>query len=80
MGNFFWFGTLLGFVIGCAHFAQILISRLSGNELNFSKTVWHALWVLALWTLFGSYVLLLWLAGILLLVTYRALYRDRQTQ
>lgn len=66
MGDFIWYGTLLGTAEGFLHFLQTLASRLGKPGLSTIKTVWQALWTWALWTMFGAYVLAFWIIGLVL--------------
>lgn len=71
MGDFIWFGTVLGAVLGALHFLQFLASRLGRAKGHNVHTYWHALWIWALWTLLGAYVLAFWLLGLVLYVIAR---------
>jgi Na+/proline symporter len=75
MGLFIWWGTLLGALLGFAHAAQIVLSRRASKFDSGAKTLWTALWVWALWTLFGAYVLALWIIGLVLMSLSRVFSR-----
>jgi hypothetical protein len=54
---FLWAGSALGIVVGVLH--GIDLWRRHGG----AKGLYCALWALALWTLFGAYVLAFWILG-----------------
>ncbi|NNL86580.1 MAG: hypothetical protein HKP27_13055 [Myxococcales bacterium] len=57
-----WIGTVVGGAIGLAHAAylwRVTTKGGAGRGLAFYRGVW----AIALWTLFGSYVLMLWIIG-----------------
>lgn len=53
-------GLVLGFLIGLAHGVYIYRQR---STAGYRDGVYFGLWTLALWTLFGAYVLTFWLIG-----------------
>ena len=55
-------GTVLGAAIGFAHAAYLWRSAAREGDAGV-LTLYRGAWAIALWTLFGSYVLLLWLIG-----------------
>lgn len=69
------FGAAVGVVHACAVFAAQL--RYGARPAHapvraaYLRAAWFALWTFALWVLFGSYVLLLWLVGLLLHIAAR---------
>jgi len=80
MAQFLLLGSLLGFVLGSAHavylYREITARRLTtgGNASN-ARAACYGVWTLALWTLFGAYVLTLWLVGVVLSTLVRLLRR-----
>ena len=56
MVEFLWTGTIVGAVLGLLHMLLTLSTRLGQPGLNPLKTLWHGIWTLVLWTLFGAYV------------------------
>lgn len=58
-------GSALGAVIGLLHAGFVCRERLSAGAGR-GRALYYALWTLALWTLFGSYVLVLWLVAVAL--------------
>ena len=75
MSDYFWVGAALGFVVGFINFLSIVSSRLGIAELSAQKTLWIGLWIWALWTIFGSYVLVFWIVGLILFGATRLLHR-----
>lgn len=75
MGEVIWFGTVLGAVVGALHCVQFLISNLGQTGRHSIRTLWHALWILALWTVFGAYVLAFWLLGAVVFILSRPFQR-----
>ena len=67
MGTFFWFATGLGFIAGLAHAVNILATqwRLPGADAK-AMAMYRAAWAVVLWTLFGSYLVALWIVGLVL--------------
>ncbi len=60
-------GSGLGVVAGLAHAVGIERARsAAGLSDSGAWRLWRGLWVLALWSLFGGYLLLLWLVGLVL--------------
>lgn len=54
-------GSAFGFVIGLCHAAALWRAPIRYPEEAAFTRARYALWTVALWTLFGSYVLWLWL-------------------
>lgn len=71
-----WAGSAVGAVLGLVHAAyvyQIVTNWASADlEPNPTRGLYYALWTVGLWILFGSYVLILWLAGIVLYLVFKA--------
>lgn len=63
MEQFLWLGTLLGAAFGALHGLHIYRSRTAAEGTNPVTAAYYGLWAFALWCLFGSYLLLLWLIG-----------------
>ena len=74
MPDFLVIGSLFGAVIGLFHAAvdfrrriRIASSTQSGETLtHLAKAIYAALWIFALWTIFGFYVLALWIISAVL--------------
>lgn len=66
MGDILFYGTCIGAVIGVIHAIHFVATRLSGPG-NPVRTIWHGTWLFVLWTAFGTYVVALWLIGVLVL-------------
>lgn len=78
MANFLIVGTVIGALIGLFH-AWVDFARRIKNARNTStgttmaegvKATYAAAWILALWTLFGFYVLALWLVALALFALF----------
>ena len=63
-------GSMLGAIFGLAHAIyvfRVVVREPSGRNLpTFLPALYAALWTFALWLLFGTYLMLLWLLGCLL--------------
>jgi hypothetical protein len=59
-----WAGTIVGAFLGCLH--AIYVYRVVAAEpAGHGRAGYHALWTFALWTVFGSYALALWLISVI---------------
>ena len=76
---FMWAGAVLGFAAGLIHAVQILLTQPSLPGRN-SKAMacYRALWAIALWTLFGGYLLLMWIVAVILRPVLGLLARRRR--
>lgn len=68
-----WAGAIFGACLGALHAAGLAarLLRTKGGQPGFSlgtlsTPAYYAVWTVVLWTLFGAYVLYLWLLGCLL--------------
>lgn len=63
MGTFLQIGVVLGAVVGLIHALHLFRERrvVAGT----GAALWFAVWTVALWTLFGAYVLAFWIIGAL---------------
>ena len=60
--TFLWIGTALGALVGLLHGAAMFgARRAAGGALG--EALYYSVWTLALWTLFGAYVLLFYILG-----------------
>ena len=70
-----WTGSLLGAVFGLAHAAYIYraVSAQAAVCVGEHRTraVYFALWIFVLWVLIGSYVLVLWLVGVVFYIVFK---------
>ena len=80
MGEFIWYGTLLGAALGGLHFIQFLVSRLGKPGTSLAGTVWHGLWNWVLWAVFGAYILLFWVLGAVLYLLFGRSAAKRATR
>jgi len=68
MALFLWVGSALGATFGLLHALYLyrqIVARYSiagATGLN-RRGLYYGIWTFALWTIFGFYVLALWLAG-----------------
>ena len=64
MSLLLWVGTILGAAVGLAH--AIYLWRVAMQEANNRSTaIYRGVWAIGLWTLFGIYVLVLWIVGVI---------------
>ena len=64
MSLLLWVGTLFGAAIGLAH--AIYLWRVSLQEADSRGTAFYrGVWAIGLWTIFGTYVLVLWILGVI---------------
>jgi hypothetical protein len=68
MANFLWLGSVFGAVFGMLHGIylyrqQAACALASGTIGGRAIGLYYGLWAFALWTLFGAYVLALWVLG-----------------
>ncbi len=64
MSLLLWVGTILGAAVGLAH--AIYLWRVAMQEANSRSTaIYRGVWAIGLWTLFGTYVLVLWIVGVI---------------
>ena len=67
----FWLGTALGFAVGLLHAIQIVAtgSKDTSPDRRFAR-LYGAFWAIGLWTLFGAYLLILWLLAFVLRLAF----------
>lgn len=70
MSEFLLLGSALGGIIGIAHavsvFRQIAARNATGcGPCGVLLALCYALWTVALWTIFGAYVLAFWILGVI---------------
>lgn len=63
MMAFIWIGTSLGAVLGLLHGISVFRQQSTRAGGSFGKALYFALWTLALWVVFGAYVLAFWILG-----------------
>jgi hypothetical protein len=68
MANFLWVGSAFGAIFGMLHGIylyrqQAACALASGTTGGRAIGLYYGLWAFALWTLFGAYVLALWVLG-----------------
>lgn len=62
MSTFLTLGLFIGAIIGALHARSIYRDRIASSA-GTGEAVWFALWTFGLWTLFGAYLLALWILG-----------------
>jgi len=77
MSEFLWVGMTLGAVIGLLHMLHTFATRLGRSGLSSVKTLWQGIWTWALWTLFGAYLLVFWILGLVSLGISRVVHHAR---
>lgn len=64
MSSLLWVGTVFGAAIGLAH--AVYLWRVSLQETDSrSIALYRGVWAIGLWTIFGTYVLVLWIIGVI---------------
>ncbi len=75
MNTIVWIGSLLGLVIGSLHAVHLYRRRVADARESATagatahlatahlEGAYYGLWALALWVIFGTYVLVLWVIG-----------------
>ena len=64
MSELLWIGSVLGAVVGVVH--AVYLWRVSATEpQDRGAATYRGLWAVGLWTLFGTYVLVLWVVGVI---------------
>jgi hypothetical protein len=68
MNSFLWLGSAFGAILGMLHGIylyrqQAAWALASGTTGGRAIGLYYGLWAFALWTLFGAYVLALWVLG-----------------
>lgn len=64
MSLLLWVGTLFGAAIGLAH--AVYLWRVSLQEADSRGTAFYrGVWAIGLWTIFGTYVSVLWILGVI---------------
>lgn len=71
-----WAGTFVGALFGVVHAAYVYRLLMAGAPAetppSHTRALYYAFWTLGLWLLFGSYVLVLWAAGVALYTLFKA--------
>jgi hypothetical protein len=71
-----WVGTLVGAILGVAH--AVYVYRVvahgvpTGTSPDQVRGIYFAIWTVLLWILLGSYIVVLWLAGIAMYLLFKA--------
>jgi site-specific recombinase len=77
MATLLWIGSLLGVVIGTLHAVHLYRRHVAQTPADQAGAVYRGLWALGLWTLFGSYVLVLWIIGVVAYAVSKVIPRRR---
>lgn len=70
-----WLGSALGAVIGLLHAGYIYRQRPQRSRNDRIMAAYRGLWAFVLWMLFGSYVLVLWVVGVIVYAAAKAVPR-----
>jgi hypothetical protein len=66
MNSVLWSGTIVGALLGLLHAGYIYrVVSMPGGAAAHSCAGYYALWTLALWLLFGTYVFVLWMISLI---------------
>jgi hypothetical protein len=66
-----WLGTTCGLVTGLIHATQIVATGSIGPSPESRFVLFYrAAWAIGLWTLFGSYLLILWFLAVILRMVF----------
>jgi len=63
MTEFLWIGTGLGAALGILHAICVFRQQRTVAGRGVGTAAYFALWTVALWTLFGAYLLFFWILG-----------------
>ena len=63
MEEFLWSGAVLGALLGVIHAVQAYRQRIADEGASPGRAAYFALWAVALWALFGAYLLAFWIIG-----------------
>lgn len=58
-------GSVVGALIGLVHAIYIYRRRIAGSNASWRTATYRGLWTFFLWTLFGSYLLVLWVVAVI---------------
>jgi len=77
-----WIGSVCGAILGLLHafylYRQIAARYARAGAFGVNvRGLYYSIWTVALWTLFGSYVLALWLIGSFVSVLSRLILKKR---
>jgi len=80
MIEFLWIGSVLGAVVGLLHGIYLYRQQAAwapANDPTRNRTagLYYGLWAVALWTIFGAYVLAFWILGVVARPVARLLSR-----
>jgi len=62
MISFLWIGTVLGAFAGLFHGVQVCRQQIAATGSR-AAGLYYGAWAIALWTLFGAYILAFWILG-----------------
>lgn len=71
MAEFLLAGAFVGAIVGLLHAVHVFGERMSRGPGGTVAAAWFAFWAFALWTIFGAYVLALWLLGLVCMTLLR---------
>ncbi len=67
-----WAGTVIGSVLGLVHAVYVFRLVADDSAAGQARAGYYAVWTFGLWLLLGSYVLVLWLVGVVLYAVFKA--------
>jgi hypothetical protein len=71
-----WIGPSFGVILGLAHgfyvYKCISHSNPLADKPDHLRGIYYAIWVLGLWVLMGTNVLVLWIVGLLFYIIFKA--------
>ena len=74
-----WIGTILGVLAGLTHAIDIHRMQTARQEPGgTAMALYRGLWAVVLWTLFGGYLLVLWIIGLVLRPLLGVILRRRR--
>jgi hypothetical protein len=65
MKSMLWGGAVIGAIFGLLHAGYVYrVVSVPGGAAAHARAGYYAVWTLALWLLFGTYVLVLWIVSV----------------
>ncbi len=70
MGTFIWLGTAVGFFAGLIHAFHLVREHHAAGSDGLATAIYRSIWTVILWSLFGAYLLALWIFGSVLMLLF----------